>query len=406
MTRSSPVSPYPRNNCAGSTATGTLSLNKMGPSRHVRSSTPPPLPVLRPVGHLLSPPEKPVTALAVSECGNGFVSAGLDGEIQLWSREGESQGLGTSTSSSQQWQRTLAQPVGGGEINTLALLGSTLACGCMDGSVRVFRLHREGIKFGMYSLLQLKHGASLQQNTNEVMSVALSTAFASRNAPLLVSGAQDGSVCIWSTRSGQLVQSFSAQGSWVMALLLERVDEAREGVLVTAGYDKLVKTWVRSGEGPMSGAGGGDTPAGWTAQMTFEGHTDGVLSLALSRQRKLILSGGNDHTVRGWSLERGGCVFVLAAHQSAVTSLSWHFLSGCLVSGCEEGAVRLWNVDALEATAARLDGTQAVAGSHNVLDLLLQGVDKTPYEVLCICPTADGTGLLCGLVDGSIVILN
>ena len=75
----------------------------------------------------------------MTEAGDGLVSAGLDGQLQLWSRSDEVTSLGTTARSAQRWQRTLTQPVDGGEINGMALLGSVLACGCQDGSVCVLR---------------------------------------------------------------------------------------------------------------------------------------------------------------------------------------------------------------------------------------------------------------------------
>ena len=61
---------------------------------------------------------------------------------------------------------------------------------------------------------------------SEVMCVALSTAPWARNAPLLASGAQDGSVCLWESSSGRLLQRLEAHtpdgSGWVMALVLSR----------------------------------------------------------------------------------------------------------------------------------------------------------------------------------------
>lgn len=47
------------------------------------------------------------------------------------------------------------------QINDLSLLGSTLACGCQDGSVRIYRLHKEASVFALYSLLTLQHTAGV-----------------------------------------------------------------------------------------------------------------------------------------------------------------------------------------------------------------------------------------------------
>ena len=120
-------------------------------------------PVLHQGALLNGPNYKPVTALAVTEDGSGLVSAGLDGEIQLWVQSEDSGGLGTTVRSGQQWQRFLTQPTRGGEVNDLSLVGSTLACACQDGSVRLYRLHREASVFAIYSLLTLQHSHGAAQ---------------------------------------------------------------------------------------------------------------------------------------------------------------------------------------------------------------------------------------------------
>lgn len=170
-------------------------------------------PKLEQVARLQGQTEQPVTGIVVSECGSGLVSAGIDGQLQLWSRSEEPQGLGTTTRSAPRWRRTLTQPVGGGEINGIALLGSTLACGCQDGSVRLFRLLREAGAFVLYSFMRKQHteqpatvtagtptadaaaaarqpAAAPASSLSEVMCVGLSSAHGSRNSPLLASGAQ------------------------------------------------------------------------------------------------------------------------------------------------------------------------------------------------------------------------
>ena len=150
--------------------------------------------------------EQPLLAIVVSEDGSGLIAGGMDGQLELWSLSDDASGLGTTTRSAASWRRTLTQPVGGGEINGLALLGSILACGCQDGSVRLFRLLKEAGSFVLYSLLRKHHtvsssfvvnggdgagsGAAGTGMPSEVMCVALSAAHSSKNAPLLASGAQ------------------------------------------------------------------------------------------------------------------------------------------------------------------------------------------------------------------------
>jgi WD40 repeat protein len=398
--------------------------------------------------------EQPVTGIAVSECGGGLVSAGLDGQLQLWSLADEPQGLGTTTRSAQSWRRTLTQPVGGGEINGIALCGSLLACGCQDGSVRLFRLLKEGGSFVLYSLLRKQHtgalgtpsadataaapgqgGVSAPAATapTEVMCVTLSTAHASRNSPLLASGAQDGSVCLWDSSSGRLVRRFEAHArggkGWVMALVLARHEDGRRGLLLTASYDHTVRVWMRPADDIGGGAvgaswgwgadcngsgcghsafasdtsaGGTGAGTGWTLAHTLEGHTDGVLGVELSRTRRHAFSSSEDRSVRAWELQSGACLCVMQAHESSVSAIGWHPSSGCLATGAEDGIVHLWDVSALEESPGH-PGPGAVGEIKPCR--LVQTLCIEHSEVLCLATSADGTAIFCGLDDGAIALL-
>ena len=390
-----------------------------------------------------------MTGLVVSEDGSGLVSAGLDGQLQLWTLgPDEPSGLGTTVRSAQSWRRTLTQPVGGGEINAISLLGSILACGCQDGSVRLFRLFKEAQSFVLYSLLRKQHsnpapsaaaavfaarpaadsGAPPANNApSEVMCVALSSSVhASRNAPLLASGAQDGTICLWDSSSGRLQQQLQAHepagNGWVMALLLARHEDNRSGLMLTASYDHTIRVWSRAAD-EMAGSSGGSTPVGsgagggfggtgifgkgggggagggggsFVLQRTLEGHTDGVLGLELSRSRRHAFSASNDHTVRVWELASGACLQMLPTHGCSVSALGWHLASGCLATGGEDGTVHLWDVSAYD---------EALPAHQQPAAELVQSLNIEHSEVLCIVPSADGTALFCGLDDGSFALL-
>ena len=408
--------------------------------------------------------EQPVTGIVVSEDGSGLVTAGLDGQLTLWTLGMDEQAsLGTTMRSAQAWRRSLTQPVGGGEINAIALLGSVLACGCQDGSVRLFRLFKEAASFVLYSLLRKQHtstaapaapaaagtpptfaaatgsanefaaasaGNSAAAPPSEVMCVALSSSvLASRNAPLLASGAQDGSVCLWDSSSGRLMHRLQAHehggSGWVMALMLSRHADGRSGLMLTASYDHTVRVWSQtaddllggggssfgggsfcspSASGPGGGGPGGPGPGagpggGWVLERTLEGHTDGVLGLELSRTRRHAFSASNDHSVRVWELASGACLHVLGQHGCSVSALGWHLASGCLATGGEDGTVHLWDVAAFDEAAS-----QPPTASEKLAEIV-QTLNIEHCEVLCLVPSADGTALFCGLDDGSLAVL-
>src|SRR5262249_8683744 len=55
---------------------------------------------------------------------------------------------------------------------------------------------------------------------------------------------------------------------------------------------------------------------------TLEGHTGGVLAVALSGDGRRALSASWDRTVRWWDLERGECRLLLRGHTGGVTAVA------------------------------------------------------------------------------------
>ena len=421
--------------------TGSTRGSRSSPLRRLSPPPAPPAPpTLQQVASLRGQHDQPITSLVVSDCGTGLVAAGLDGQLHLWAR-GEGQGLGTTMRSAQQWRRTRTQAVGAGEINGLSLLGENLAAACQDGTVRVFRMRREMGTWMLYSVMHpLLHtsptrsgappgggngigsngaagggnggtaggggAAAAATSGHEVMCVGMISGSGTRHAPLLFSAAQDGLVCVWNSTSGAWLETISAHGGWVMALAAARRGD--ESLLVTGSFDQTVKVWVKRAEALGPGPGtlpkpGADGGGSWALEHTLTGHTDGVLAIELSRSRRLAFSGGNDHTVRVWSLAKGQCLFTLSGrHERGVCAISLHHASGCLVTGSEDGTVGVWDTIGLEAGGDEPPPEPQLVGPKLTL---AHEDDGTHAEVLTIVPSADGTALFCGLDDGNIALL-
>ncbi|KAG7662438.1 sconB [[Candida] subhashii] len=96
--------------------------------------------------------------------------------------------------------------------------------------------------------------------------------------------------------------------------------------LMTGSYDTTVKIWrVDTGE----------------CLKTLTGHTKGVRSLVFDNQK--LITGGLDSTIKVWNYHTGTCIATYRGHDDAVVSVD--FSNKSIVSGSADHTVRVWHVD-------------------------------------------------------------
>jgi F-box/WD-40 domain protein MET30 len=137
---------------------------------------------------------------------------------------------------------------------------------------------------------------------------------------ILMTGSYDKTVRIWHLETGELIRTLEGHTRCVRAL---QFDEAK---LVTGSMDQTLKIW------------------NWqTGKLirTLEGHTGGVLSLHFNS--RLMASGSTDHTIRVWNFSAGECC-TLTGHTEWVNSVRFCQEGAMLVSAGDDSTIRLWDV--------------------------------------------------------------
>ncbi len=117
----------------------------------------------------------------------------------------------------------------------------------------------------------------------------------------------------------------------------------------------------------------------------FIGHMDSVLSVVFSPDSRHIISGLQDGTIRVWNtttgeIEPGPC----AGHTSPVSSVAFSLDCQRIVSGSSDGTIRVWkatlgetdagtfigHMDSVESVAFSPDGQCIVSSRHGLICVL------------------------------------
>lgn len=96
--------------------------------------------------------------------------------------------------------------------------------------------------------------------------------------------------------------------------------------LISGSYDATVKVW--------------DVDSG-TCIRTLTGHQKGVRALVFDSQK--LITGGLDLTIKVWNYHTGECISTYRGHDDAVSSVD--FSNKTIVSGLADCTVKVWHVD-------------------------------------------------------------
>jgi WD40 repeat protein len=238
--------------------------------------------------------------------------------------------------------RTLAL---GSNVNALvALHDGRLACGCGDGTIRLWDPASgsciaifQGHQYGVSALAVLGDGRLASGSWDQTIrlwdlaSGACSTVFQGHQGEVsalavlgngrLASGAGDNTIRLWDLSSGSCIAVFDGHKNGVQSLAV-----LSDGRLASGSDDCTIRLW---------------DPVNGECSAVFEGHELSVNALALLGDGRLA-SGSSDDTIRLWDLASGSCCAVLKGHQRQVYALAV-LADGSLASGSRDRTIHIWD---------------------------------------------------------------
>lgn len=177
--------------------------------------------------------------------------------------------------------------------------------------------------------------ATLQGHVGPVDSVAITP-----DGKRIVSGSRDDTIRVWDAVDGIPVTSWEASKHFVTSVVA--MADGRRVISSGAGGDAVLKIW---------------DVATQKCQVTFEGHSSVVVSVAISKDEKRAVSGSYDESIRLWNLETGQCLAILKGHSSQVHSVQITPDGRFAVSGSNDRTVKIWDLE-VGSCVGTLEGHQ------------------------------------------------
>ncbi|KYR00115.1 hypothetical protein DLAC_03264 [Tieghemostelium lacteum] len=215
-----------------------------------------------------------------------LVSGSADWSLKIWDRK-DGRCIGTIQTNSSVW--------------SLQILGDSLICGCVNGTMCVFDLNT------------LNCSKILRGHTAPVRCLQ---AINHNGQDLVISGSYDKTIKIWDMNESRCVNTIHAHTHKINCLQYEN------GQLVSGSHDGLLKIWDMNG-GLIH---------------TLQGHDNMIHCLQFKGNK--LLSGSYDSTIRLWDLKTGSHVNTIKG-LSSVTCLK--FNDSKLITGYEDSTIKIFD---------------------------------------------------------------
>ncbi|CAG8517216.1 7638_t:CDS:2, partial [Ambispora gerdemannii] len=161
-----------------------------------------------------------------------------------------------------------------------------------------------------------------------VTSVAISP-----DGQYVAAGSLDKIVRVWDARSGYQLERLEGHKDSVYSVAFSPDGKT----LVSGSLDKTLRLWDMSHPGRNSGSSNSKSH-----KMTFTGHKDFVLSVAVSPDGRWVVSGSKDRGVQFWDPNTAQTQFMLQGHKNSVISVALSPVGKLFATGSGDCRARVW----------------------------------------------------------------
>jgi guanine nucleotide-binding protein subunit beta-2-like 1 protein len=221
----------------------------------------------------------------------------------------------------------------------------------------------------LWDLTEGKTNRQFVGHTKDITSVAFST-----DNRQIVSGSRDRSIRLWNTLGECKLTIDDAHNDWVSCVQFSPITQPTP-IVVSAGWDKIVKIWTLGEE--------------FKQVRQLVGHTGYINTVTVSPDGSLCASGGKDGTAMLWDLNDGRMLYSLDAGD-IINSLVFSPNRYWLCAGTDSG-IKIWDLES-KALVANLD--------KSVPQFSVKGVINNPNPgCTSLSWSSDGSILYAGYTD-------
>lgn len=175
--------------------------------------------------------------------------------------------------------------------------------------------------------------------------------------PFILTSSDDMLIKLWDwDKKWQCTQVFEGHTHYVMQIVFNPKDN---NTFASASLDRTVKVWQL----------GSSTP-----NFTLEGHEKGVncVDYYSGGDKPYLVSGADDRLVKIWDYQNKNCVQTLEGHAQNISCVSYHPELPIIMTGSEDGTVRIWHANTYRLETTLNYGLERVwtianmKGSNNV----------------------------------------